>query len=73
MRLALKIILYPIVLLLSILIAFLKFIIKVSGMILWIISFLVLIGTVACFVQKDITTRNGSIASSILNQPLLDT
>ena len=55
MRLALKIILYPIILLLSILIAFLKFIIKVSGMILGIISFLVLIGAVTCFVQKDIT------------------
>lgn len=34
-------------------IAFLKFIIKVSGMILGIISFLVFIGAVACFIQKD--------------------
>ena len=38
MRWALKIILFPILLLLSILIAFLKFIIKVSGIILDIIS-----------------------------------
>ena len=53
MRWALKIILFPIILILSILIAFLKFIIKVSGMILGIISFLVFIGAVACFIQKD--------------------
>lgn len=55
MRLALKIILYPIILPLLILIAFLKFIMKVSRMILGIISFLALIGAVVCFVQKDIT------------------
>ena len=46
MRWALKIILFSIILLLSILIAFLKFIIKVSGMILGIISFLVSTGVV---------------------------
>ena len=56
MKWALKIILFPIILLLSILIAFLKFIIKVSGMILGIISFLVFIGAVACFIQKDMAT-----------------
>ena len=56
MRWALKIILFPIILLLSILIAFLKFIIKVSGMILGIISFLVFIGAVTCFIQKDMAT-----------------
>lgn len=66
MRWALKIILFPIILLLSILITFLKFIIKVSGMILGIISFLVFIGAVACFVQKEM----GSVATSILNQSL---
>ena len=66
MRGALKIILFPIILLLSILITFLKFIIKVSGMILGIISFLVFIGAVACFVQKEM----GSVATSILNQSL---
>ena len=56
MRWALKIILFPIILILLILIAFLKFIIKVSGMILGIISFLVFIGAVACFVQKEMAT-----------------
>lgn len=54
MRWALKIILFPIILLLSILIAFLKFIIKVSGMILGIISFLVFIGAVLCMKLKVI-------------------
>ena len=51
MRWALKIILFPIILILSILIAFLKFIIKVSGMILGIISFLVFIGAVKILVM----------------------
>jgi len=41
MRWILKIILFPIILLLSILISFLKFIISVSGMTLGILSFLV--------------------------------
>lgn len=51
MRWALKIIFFPIILILSILIAFLKFIIKVSGMILGIISFLVFIGAVKILVM----------------------
>lgn len=74
MRWALKIILFPIILLLSILIAFLKFIIKVSGMILGIISFLVFIGAVACFIQKDMAT--GMVAlllSFFLNKSLWTT
>lgn len=41
MRWILKIIFFPIILLLSILISFLKFIISVNGMILGILSFLV--------------------------------
>ena len=56
MRWIIKIILFPIVLLLSILISFLKFIISVSGMILEIVSFLVVLGSIAAFVQKDTTT-----------------
>lgn len=73
MRWALKIILFPIILLLSILIAFLKFIIKVSGMILGIISFLVFIGAVACFIQKRYGNRNGSITTIFLNKSLWTT
>lgn len=66
---ALKIIVFPIVLLLSILIAFLKFIIKVSGMILGIISFLVFIGEVVCFIQKDMATGMVALLLEFLISP----
>ena len=69
MRLALEILLFPILLLLSILIAFLKFIIKVSGMILGIISFLVFIGAVACFVQKEMVTGMVALLLAFLISP----
>ena len=69
MRWALKIILFPIILLLSILITFLKFIVKVSGMILGIISFLVFIGAVACFVQKDMATGMLALLIAFLISP----
>ena len=55
MRWIIKIILFPIILLLSILISFLKFIISVSGMILGILSFLVVLGSLAALIQKDAT------------------
>ena len=55
MRWILKIILFSIILLLSILISFLKFIISVSGMILGILSFLVVLGSLAALIQKDAT------------------
>lgn len=64
-----KIILFPIILLLSILIAFLKFIIKVSGMILCIISFLVFIGAVACFIQNDMVTGMVALLLAFLTSP----
>lgn len=47
---------FPTILLLSILIAFLKFIVSVSGIILGILSFLLVLGSIATFIQKDITT-----------------
>ncbi len=55
--------------LLSILIAFLKFIIKVSGMILGIISFLVFIGAVTCFIQKDMATGIAALLLAFLISP----
>ena len=55
--------------LLSILITFLKFIIKVSGMILGIISFLVFIGAVACFVQKEMATGMVALLLAFLISP----
>ena len=64
-----KIILFPIILLLSIIVAFLKFIIKVSGMILCIISFLVFIGAVACFIQNDMVTGMVALLLAFLISP----
>lgn len=55
--------------LLSILIDFLKFIIKVSGMILCIISFLVFIGAVACFIQNDMVTGMVALLLAFLISP----
>ncbi|MGJ0987104.1 CD1845 family protein [Thomasclavelia ramosa] len=69
MKWVLQIILFPIILLLSILIAFLKVIIKVSGMILGILSFLVFIGAVACFIQKDTTTGIEALIVAFLISP----
>ena len=47
MRGIIKIILFPIILFLSILISFLKIIISVSGMILGILLFLVVVGSIS--------------------------
>jgi len=53
MRLLLRIILSPIVFILSMFIAFSKFIVTISGTILGILSFLVMLGAIACFVQSE--------------------
>lgn len=65
----LKIILFPIILLLSILISFLKFIISVSGMILGILSFLVVLGSIAALVQKDTNTFIQALIIAFLISP----
>ena len=69
MRCIIKIILFPIILLLSMLISFLKFIISVSGMILGILSFLVVLGSIAAFVQKDTTTFIQALIIAFLISP----
>ena len=69
MRWILKIILFPIILLLSILISFLKFIISVSGMILEILSFLVILSSIAALVQKDTTTFIQALIIAFLISP----
>ena len=69
MRWIIKIILFPIILLLSILISFLKFIISVSGMILGILSFLVVLGSIAALVQKDTTTFIQALIIAFLISP----
>ena len=65
----LKIILFPIILLLSILISFPKFIISVSGMILGILSFLVVLGSLAALIQKDETTFIQALVIAVLISP----
>lgn len=69
MRWILKIILFQIILLLSMLISFLKFIISVSGMILGILSFLVVLGSIAAFVKKDTTTFIQALIIAFLISP----
>lgn len=69
MRWIIKIILFPIILLLSILISFLKFIISVSGMILGILSFLVVLGSIAALVQKDTNTFIQALIIAFLISP----
>ncbi len=56
MRWVLKIIFFPIILLLSILVSFLKFTINISAIILGIISFLIVLGSLAALIQKDTIT-----------------
>lgn len=56
MRWVLKIIFFPIILLLSILVSFLKFTINISAIILGIISFLIVLGSLATLIQKDTIT-----------------
>lgn len=56
MRWVLKIIFFPIILLLSILFSFLKFTINISAIILGVISFLIVLGSLAALIQKDIIT-----------------
>ena len=69
MRWIIKIILFPIILLLSILISFLKFIISVSGMILGILSFLLVLGSLAALIQKDATAFIQALVIAFLISP----
>lgn len=54
MKLLLRIIIFPITHILSILIAFSKFIVTIGGTILGMLSFLVILGALACFVQSEV-------------------
>lgn len=56
MRWVLKIIFFTIILLLSILVSFLKFTINISAIILGVISFLIVLGSLAALIQKDTIT-----------------
>ena len=55
-RLILKIILFPVSILLSILVAFLTFLLSVSSIILGIVSFVCVIAAISAFIQHDMVT-----------------
>lgn len=69
MRLLLKIILFPITLILSILIAFSKFIVTISGTILGLLSFLVVLGAIACFIQNEMKLGVEALIIALLISP----
>lgn len=69
MRLLLRIIIFPITLILSILIAFSKFIVSISGVVLGVIAFLVTLGSLACFVQDDPVTGIQALIIAFLLSP----
>ena len=54
MKLLLRIILFPIILILSLLIVFSKFIVTIGGTILGLFSFLVILWALACIIQGEV-------------------
>lgn len=69
MRWLLRIIVFPITLILSILIAFSKFVVTISGTILGMFSFLVIIGALACFIQNEVRTGIEALIIAFLISP----
>ncbi|MDO4712149.1 MAG: CD1845 family protein [Peptostreptococcaceae bacterium] len=68
-RSLLKIVLFPITMILSILIAFFKFLIVASSIILSIISFIIFIAALASFIQKDTVTGIQGLVIAFLLSP----
>lgn len=69
MRMVVRAILFPIILILSILIAFSKFIVTIGGTILGMFSFLVILGALACFIQSEIKTGIEALIIAFLISP----
>ena len=69
MRFILKTILFPVILIMSIMIAFSKFIVSISGVILGLFAFLIVLGSLACFVQNDPTTGIQALIIAFLLSP----
>lgn len=69
MRFILKTILFPVILIMSIMIAFSKFIVSISGVILGLFAFLIVLGSLACFVQNDSTTGIQALIIAFLLSP----
>lgn len=69
MRLVLRTILFPVILIMSIMLAFSKFIVSISGVVLGVIAFLVTLGSLACFVQNDPVTGIQALIIAFLLSP----
>lgn len=69
LRWLIKIILFPISLSLSILTAFLTFLLSVSSVILGIVSFICVIAAISAFIQKDTSTGIQSLIIGFLLSP----
>lgn len=69
MRLLLRIIIFPITIILSILIAFSKFIVTIGATILGLFSFLVILGSLACFIQSEVKLGIEALIIAFLISP----
>ncbi len=69
MKMVLRIIIFPITLILSMLIAFSKFIVTIGATILGLFSFLVIIGSLACFIQSEVKLGIEALIIAFLISP----
>ena len=69
MKMVLRIIIFPITLILSILIAFSKFIVTIGATILGLFSFLVIFGSLACFIQSEVKLGIEALIIAFLISP----
>lgn len=69
MKMVLRIIIFPITLILSILIAFSKFIVTIGATILGLFSFLVILGSLACFIQSEVKLGIEALIIAFLISP----
>lgn len=69
MRWVIRIVLFPITMILSILIAFLEFISSIGIMFLGLLSSFTFIGAIACFVRQEINTGIEALILSFIFSP----
>lgn len=69
MRFILKTILFPVILIMSIMISFSKFIVSISGVILGLLAVLIVLGSLTCFIQNAPTTGIQALIIAFLLSP----
>lgn len=69
MRWAIRIVLFPVTWIFSILIAFLEFISSIGIMFLGLLSSFTLIGAIACFIRQEINTGIEALVLSFIFSP----